>query len=173
MTTKFKSAYTAAMVLIVLVPSLFMFSDTSVAAPAWAYIHVEYEDGGPVSGANVTLTNQVTGASLNLITDSNGNCTFNPGIYEPGGLVTNYGEIVRVTATIGDYSGYDEFTFSTNTTSLVKEWVNITMKEPEKETISLPALLGIGLGLGISLLIIIVILYERASKKGGKKRKQR
>ena len=169
--TKLKRTYTAVVVLAVLVSSLCIFSGTSVATPAWVYIHVEYEDGAPVSGANVTLTSQVTGASsLNLVTDSNGNCTFNPGIYEPGGLIINYGEIVRATAIIGDYSGYYDFTFSTNSSSLIKEWVNITLKEPEKETISSSALLGVGLGIGISLLIIIVILYERASKKGGKKK---
>ncbi len=178
-TTK-NRVYTASVVLVVLLSSLYIFSGTTEAVPAWAYIHVEYENGEPVVGANVTLTNLATGASFYLITDSNGNCTFNPGIYEPGGLITNYGEILRVTATLGDYSDYREFTFSTDPSSQIKEWINITLLPPKIETIPLTTLLAVGLGSGISLLIIIMLLYEkikekkeRTSNKGGKKRKQR
>ena len=182
-TTKLKRAYTAAVVLVVFVSSICMFSGSSEAAPSFAYFHVEMEDGTPASGANVTLTNIETGVSIYEITDGNGDCAFQRDVDSfiiPGIQFAAYNQTIRVDVTKDEYTTQDSFKYSwVSPTELSKEWVNITLEEPETKTISPTALLGIGIGIGIFSLIIIVILSdrtkeknERSSKKRGK-RKQR
>ena len=112
-----KRGFAIIMGLVIVFSSLSVFTGTAEAAPAQLFVHVEDENGVPVSNANVTITNTVRQLSLYATTDQNGDCTVTPGIYEPGGLVGigGFDETIRVTATKNEHSGYSEF---------VLEWSN-------------------------------------------------
>lgn len=182
-TTKMRRVYAIAIILVMVVSSLCIFGGSSEASPSFAYVHVEMEDGTPASGANVTLTNTVTGISVYEFTDDDGYCTFNRDVdyfVIPGIQFAAYNQTIKVDVTKDEYTAQEYFHYSwILPTQMAREWVNITLTL-ENDPIPLTTLLGIGIGIGLLVLVLIVVLFtksqekkERAVKKRGKKRRRR
>jgi|GEM_PF-6903158 len=179
-----RKTYAIATVLMMIVCSLCIFSGSSEAAPSFAYVNIKMEDGTPVSGANVTLTNTETGISIYGLSDENGDCTFQRDVESfvlPGFQFAAYNQTITVDVTKGKYTGHDSFYYSwVPPTMISKEWVNITLKTSETEPIPFTTLLSIGIGIGVVTITVIAIFYlkskeekEKVAKKGDKKGRRR